>query len=585
MRKWVVALGLWVGVAVPAQAQQRVMDVYLRPTRHASMVIWAERIEGAEDAPGTFMGTVLLTQLVGRYGLGNRPGAMQMNSGWRWPYGRREGVLPIWAHRHGMRFPRVIFQNRLSEGHASRSSDDFSAESWYCLSFTREASSRDNLDAVSCVSQFHSDKGRLQREDETTYWEPTESGRVTLEPFSAYPPRTDITRRLGPAEGGHDHPDVLLFADRAREVMPEIDEVTTATPAGNELFRKTFTIPAHWADGEYALYVEINTEGDYNSEFGPTQYPTPTSPDFDVWARTYGYPYRGQPSVVYRVRFALGQGIQDARVTEHVGYGDLDGRGDDGGALHPADGTMTDDPVVAPGSGADRLRLVTDDGEPYRVRVFTTGRACTDTTRPPVVPDFEVVRHGDPKHQHEWGIVRFRGVDDPEGISRYEIKVLAGEPITDETFMRAADMLATDGGRAGLRVPVPRAGQMTDDVEFGGLNPQTHYHVAIRAVDGCNNPGPIAVAEIETTAIQFTTVTPCFVATAAYGSPLAEEIGVLRRFRDRHLMTNEPGRAFVAVYETVGPHLARVIAGNDDLRAFARAGLSPLVAAARWLQD
>lgn len=585
--RWVAAsIALSIVVALPAAAQQRVMDLYFRPTRHASLVAWAEQIDPANpDAPGTFMGTILLTQLVGRYGLGNRPGASEMNSGWRWPYGRREGVLPVWAHRHGIQFPRVIFQNRLSEGHASRSSDDFSVESWYCLSFTREASSRDNLDAVSCVSQFHSDKGRFQRADELTYWEPIEGGRVTLEPFSLYPPRTDITRRIGVADGGHDHADVLAFAARARELMPEIDEVTTATPAGNETFRKTFTIPAHWVDGEYVAYLEVNTEGDYNAEFGPSQFPTPQSADFDIWARTYGYPYRGQPSVVYRVRFALGSGIQDVRTVEHVGYGDVDGRGPDGGALHPADGSMTDDPTTAPGSGADRLRLVTDDGERYRFRVFTTGRACTDTTAPPAVPDLVVERHDDTRHRHEWGYVSFRGVDDPEGISRYELKVAVGEPITEASFMRAGDMLATDGGRAGLRVRVPPAGQLTERIEFGGLNPQTHYYVAIRAVDGCNNAGPISTAEIETSAIEFTTVTPCFVATAAFGSPLADEIGVLRRVRDRHLVTNRAGRAFVSAYEAIGPTLARGIARHESLRALARVGLSPIVAVARWLDD
>ena len=74
-------------------------------------------------------------------------------------------------------------------------------------------------------------------------------------------------------------------------------------------------------------------------------------------------------------------------------------------------------------------------------------------------------------------------------------------------------------------------------------------------------------------------------ATAAYGSPLADEVGVLRRFRDRFLMTNEIGRALVAGYYTVGPTFADAIREDEDRRAAARTMLTPLVALARWLTD
>jgi hypothetical protein len=247
---------------------------------------------------------------------------------------------------------------------------------------------------------------------------------------------------------------------------------------------------------------------------------------------------------------------------------------------------------------------------------------CDVEAQPAELLDFTAENHSNSKWSHAVGTLRFTVPQSVRPLRRYSVlssKILVNSMVTEE----ARTVEVTEAGRPiqgdGLHIPVDsecRAGVASDalcapylagdegmcengiDVDGDGdcLDPgdvievdvafdahETDYAIEITAIDLCQSQSNPSTAELKTTAIDFTTVPPCFIATAAYGTPLADEIWALRRFRDRYLMTNRAGRAFVDAYYAVGPYPAQIIAEHPWLRTTTRALLTPLVALARHL--
>jgi hypothetical protein len=74
----------------------------------------------------------------------------------------------------------------------------------------------------------------------------------------------------------------------------------------------------------------------------------------------------------------------------------------------------------------------------------------------------------------------------------------------------------------------------------------------------------------------------CFIATAAYGSPLASEVVILSRFRDDRLVKSRLGSYFVEIYYRLSPSLASLISRSKFLkRTVRKLLLAPLLGVLR----
>lgn len=70
----------------------------------------------------------------------------------------------------------------------------------------------------------------------------------------------------------------------------------------------------------------------------------------------------------------------------------------------------------------------------------------------------------------------------------------------------------------------------------------------------------------------------CFIATAAYGTPTAKEIDILRQFRDLFLNNSNLGRELVRFYYSTSPPIAEYIARHEVVRVIVREAIvDPIV--------
>jgi len=547
------------------QTEDVLLEFHYQPVPDVQVAIWLT------DAEGNFVQDVFVTQATGTLGIGNRPGRWDFLSSWRFPYGPRPQVLPVWAHARGKTYPALVFHDDdpgdlESLGWHENSS---SAEPYYCRPLTAdEQTALLEADVMSCPSPavFQSDKGRFSGED-----------------VSAYPPRNDVVQ----FEDGGDHPDVMMFGG-----LNDLDAVTGATPVGDEPEMTTTIVPRAVAEaGPLVAWIEIGLEHDENVDW---EFDREADHFVDPRLESYGIEYLGQPSVVYKVEFDP-MDKSFAGVDAYAGYGEFDGSS---GILNPPDASIS----TTGGSGADRLQLFTKNDETFRFGVYShgPGSGTVDPTGGDEGGSDEGSSGedaGDSGGDDGWGcdIQDLPPVDDfvLEPVSFDKVRVhftvppLGGDadvrrvtiysrpgtmPLTEDNASASHQSVPTEADCAELPAPGVSTWCEVDEL-FGNFD----YQIGLRYEDICSNKSALVAAATTTPAQKFATVEgACFVATAAWGAPWTDRVRALRLFRDHYLKGTTVGAAVVQFYYANSPMLARAIAQRPWARALAREMLAPV---------
>jgi hypothetical protein len=232
------------------------------PDFGAQIAVWVESADGTR-----FVDTLMVTSAVGIHGIGNRPGSWDLRSGPRFPYGRRQMALPIWAHARGELYDLVVMEGGRDD-EITTHEEESSPEPYFC----RPMMVSEEVDAVTCPSgRFRSCKGVLDASMSRSYYPP----RADLYDFGSMPCMI-LPQYLGSCDPGDS--DQYGF-------LNDVDTVAAATPAYGAPTTNTWVVPTDLPDGDYALLVEVGKEFDTDAA---NQHPSFISADEMVYYGAYG---------------------------------------------------------------------------------------------------------------------------------------------------------------------------------------------------------------------------------------------------------------------------------------------------------
>jgi hypothetical protein len=180
------------------------------------------------------------------------------------------------------------------------------------------------------------------------------------------------------------------------------------------------------------------------------------------------------------------------------------------------------------------------------------------------------------------------GPDDPSGVKWQALRVYFAQtaappavpnfcvPITADNY---DDLLVADKTTVATSLTTRKVSGLENDVTY-------MFNIAsvdeASVVSGFLKPSSLAASPDGHSATPGEVVgllddKSCFIATAAFGSQMAPQVEMLRKFRNQILLPTSWGRKFVSTYYRLSPPVAEFISQHEFLRAGVRFTLWPLI--------
>jgi hypothetical protein len=224
-----------------------------------------------------------------------------------------------------------------------------------------------------------------------------------------------------------------------------------------------------------------------------------------------------------------------------------------------------------------RYQISSDVYEPYNKSRWLESRVDADSGKSGyIMARFDDVYTGDSEGESEITFTTPANnavdVNVDESISATFRRALDRTTVTTETFLVHDGAINIDG-------VVKSVGNVATFKPLSPLDHDTKHTATI--TEGVKDFGGNSINHSYTWS--FTTESGsggnggCFIATAAYGSPMAKDVVLLQEFRDNILTNNSVGKMFVRFYYKFSPPIANYIGGSEGLRFVVRCSLVPFV--------